>query len=94
MYILNDESEVTEIYFINEGKVGVSHQLQNQKNPKAITGIVTFINKNSYIFDYYVLFDKKSEFNYSVIEKIQAFYLTKTFLLEKILKKYPYFIAE
>ena len=45
------------------------------------------MNKNSYIFHYYELFDKKSELSYGVLEKIQGFEMTKMLATRKYIIK-------
>jgi hypothetical protein len=45
--------------------------------------------KYSYICDYYVLFDTKSEFIYIAETVVEAMSLSKSFLTEEIMPKYP-----
>ena len=46
-------------------------------------------NASSIICDYYVCFDKKSEFIYLAMTRVEAIYLSKKFLREEIFRKYP-----
>ena len=45
---------------------------------------------NSFICDYYVCFNRKSEFIFMVVQEVKAFSLAKKFLLQKIFPKYPH----
>lgn len=90
--ILDEENVVSDIYFILEGKlsVGFSPYVNSKKKPKH----QLIIDKNSYIFDYYVCYDKKTEFIYSVILEVSAFSISKEFFCEKIGAKYPIIFAK
>lgn len=48
---------------------------------------------NSFICDYYVCFNRKSEFIFMVVQEVKAFSLAKKFLLQKIFPKYPHIAA-
>ena len=47
------------------------------------------MRNNSYICDYYVCHNKKSEFIYICIENVEAISLSKDFLIEYLFPKYP-----
>ena len=47
------------------------------------------MQENTFLLDYYVTFNKKSEFIYVVVKQIKAFALTKKFLSEQLFPKYP-----
>ena len=48
------------------------------------------LKKHSFICDYYVCFNQKSEFIYMAISKVSAYSLSKNSLQEQIFPKYPY----
>ena len=78
------------MYFILEGKVGIGYYLMTQglsQEEQHHFGIK--LEKHSFICDYYVCFNKKSEFIYMAISKISAYSLSKKFLQEDIFPKYP-----
>lgn len=73
-----------------EGKVGIGYYLMTQglsQDESHHFGIK--LEKHSFICDYYVCFNKKSEFIYMAISKISAYSLSKKFLQEEIFPKYP-----
>lgn len=47
----------------------------------------------SFICDYYVCFNKKSEFIFMVVQEVKAFSLSKKMLLQKIFPRYPFIAA-
>ena len=49
---------------------------------------------NSFICDYYVCNNKKSEFIFIAVAEVKAFALSKRFLLHNIFVKYPDIAAE
>ena len=57
---------------------------------KQMMNEVEDFSDNSFICDYYVCFNKKSEFIYMAINKISAYSLSKKFLQEDIFPKYPH----
>ena len=78
------------MYFLLEGKVGIGYYLMTQglsQDESHHFGIK--LEKHSFICDYYVCFNKKSEFIYMAINKISAYSLSKKFLQEEIFPKYP-----
>jgi len=46
-------------------------------------------NYNYFLLDYYVCFNKRSEFNYIARSNIEAISLSKSFLHDNIFSKYP-----
>ena len=87
--ILDEENEVTDLYFIQEGTVGIGYYLMSQWLSKKQFEIGIEANKNNIILDYYVCYDKKSEFVYLALTRVQAIFLSKKFLREEIFRKYP-----
>ena len=69
------------MYFIMEGVVGIGYYLMAQglsKDESHHFGLKQ--KKYSYICDYYVCYNKKSEFIYMAIESVSAFSLGKKYL--------------
>jgi hypothetical protein len=87
--ILDEESEVSEMYFIQEGVVGIGYYLLTQGLTKKQFQIGITLGQYSYICDYYICFNKKSEFIYMTQANIKAMTIRKAFLQEKIFPKYP-----
>ena len=78
------------MFFLTEGKVGIGYYLNSQglsQEESHYFGIK--LEKHSFICDYYICFNKKSEFIYMAIENISSFSLSKKFLNEEIFPKYP-----
>ena len=87
--ILDEENEVTDMYFIQEGCVGIGYYLLSQGLSKQQYSLGIEVRNNSYICDYYISHNKKSEFIYICIENVEAIALSKTFLLDHLFQKYP-----
>jgi len=82
-YILEEGDEVTDMYFLLEGKVGIGYQLMSGQGLTQDDDLYHFgikLEKHSFICDYYVCFNKKSEFIYMAINRISAYSLSKKFL--------------
>jgi hypothetical protein len=91
--ILDEEDEVTEMYFIQDGVVGIGYYLLTQGLSKKQFKLGIFMKSKSFICDYYVCFNKKSEFIFMVVQEVKAFALSKKFLLHHIFPKYPFIAA-
>tara|TARA_B110000285_G_C15112535_1_gene612012 strand:+ start:1526 stop:2086 length:561 start_codon:yes stop_codon:yes gene_type:complete len=91
--ILDEEDEVSEMYFIQEGIIGIGYYLMTQGLSKKQFKLGIYMKANSFICDYYVCFNKKSEFIFMVVQEVKAFSLSKKFLLQKIFPKYPHIAA-
>lgn len=87
--ILDEENEVTDMYFIQEGCVGIGYYLLSQGLSKQQYHLGIEVRNSSYICDYYVCHNKKSEFIYICIENIEAIALSKKYLLDYLFPKYP-----
>lgn len=87
--ILDEENEVSEMYFIQEGSVGIGYYLMTQGLSKKQFHICIEAGQYSYICDYYVCFNKKSEFIYMAVSPVKAMSLNKKFLQNEIFSKYP-----
>ena len=87
--ILDEEEEVTEMYFIVSGQVGVGFHLYNQPLEKPRYQLVKFLAANTFFGDYYLCHVTKSEFVHICVEHVEAFALSADFLMDEIFPKYP-----
>lgn len=87
--VLDEEDEVTNMYFIQEGIVGIGYYLMTQGLSSKYYHLEIKEGQNKCICDYYVCFNKKSEFIYMAIEDVKAITLSKEFLVDYIFQKYP-----
>ena len=87
--ILDEENEVTDMYFIHAGVDGIGYYMMSQGLSKKQFIIGIECKQNSEICGYYVCFDKKSEFIYLATTNVEAISLSKRFLRGEIFKKYP-----
>ena len=87
--ILDEEDEVREMYLLEAGIVGIGFYLFTQGLSKKQYKLGTFMRGNSIICDYYVCFNKKSEFIFMVVQDVKAFSISQKFLKEEIFPKYP-----
>lgn len=89
--ILDEEDEVTEMYFFLKGIVGVCYYKMTQGLSKKEVETGIKYEKPIYICDYYVCYDKPSEFIYRAEGNmlLEGFCLDKKFLLNVIFPKYP-----
>mmetsp|Transcript_31747 Transcript_31747/g.31026 ORF Transcript_31747/g.31026 Transcript_31747/m.31026 type:complete len:127 (+) Transcript_31747:135-515(+) len=89
--ILSDEEqEVPEMYFTQEGKMGIGYAVISHWNGKPYK-LSKYFSGNFVIFDYYVLNNKKCEFLYMVLKPIKCFGLSKKFWHKQIVPKYTEF---
>src|SRR6056300_1507735 len=104
-YILVEEDDVTEIYFIIKGEwaVGFNNFPINHRDtsldkedienngPEDMNGITIAMRSVNYgyIGDYYVLASKRSQFYYVALTPVESFALTKQFIFKTIFKKFP-----
>jgi potassium voltage-gated channel Eag-related subfamily H protein 8 len=92
--ILDEEDEVSEMYFIMEGIVGIGYYLMTQGLSKSQYKLGIYMKSKSFICDYYVCFNQKSEFIFMIVQDVKAFSLQKKFLLHEIFPKYPIIAAQ
>ena len=88
--ILDEEDEVSDMYFITNGKVGIGFYTMTQglsKDQAHHLGIT--LDKHNYICDYYICFNLKSEFIFMAVEPVSAYSLSKKFLLNEIFIRHP-----
>ena len=83
--LYDEEDEVPEIYFILEGSVGVGFRLGGVGRPFKL---IKQMRDRTFICDFYVCNNKKSEFLYQATKEVKAFALQKKFI-KKIFEKYP-----
>ena len=79
-FIYDEEDEVSEMYFILEGTVGIGYYLFSQGLSKKQYKLGIFMKENSFICDYYVCHNRKSEFIFLAVQEVHAFALSKRFL--------------
>ena len=95
--IYDEEDEVSEMYFITEGIIGIGFSLM----ANGLTNEQYYIskrlqgNKNQLICDHYVVNLCKSQFIYMALKQdVKGFSLTKKFLHETVFPKYPQIIEK
>ena len=87
--IYDEEEEVNEMFFILNGTVGIGFHLYQQPLQKQRYKLTHFISQNTFFGDYYICNNTKSEFVHVAHTEIEAFSLTKEFLMDKVFPKYP-----
>jgi len=87
--IYDEEDEVSEMYFVQEGTIGIGYYLFAQGLSKKQYKLAIYMKENSFVCDYYVCNNKKSEFIFVAVQEVKAFALSKRFLLQHIFPKYP-----
>ena len=96
--LYDEEEDVTEMYFIIEGIVGVGFNLMSNgiKNKSLIISKELKGEKNQTIVaDHYVVNQCKSQFTYIAFQKdIHAFALTKKFVHENVFPEHPELMAK
>lgn len=92
--ILDEEEEVLEMYFIISGSVGIGYQLYQQPLEKPRFILVKSQAQNSFFGDYYIFFSIRAEFVHIAMTPIEAFALSRKFLMKKIFPQYPEIYTE
>jgi hypothetical protein len=87
--IYDEEDEVSEMYFILEGTIGIGYSLISNGFSKKEPKIAKKIKAEYLICDHYLVNGMKSQFIYTVVKEVKCFALTKKFLLKEIFPKYP-----
>ena len=80
MVIYDEEDEVPEMYFIKQGIIGIGFYVMSKQQGSKNYKIGIKVNNGSYICDYYVCHNKKSQFVYVVLKEVTAFAISKRFL--------------
>ena len=83
--IYEEETEASEIYFIMKGSVNVGCRLPGVAKPFMLQ---KSLKERQIIADFYVCFNKKSEFLYQAAKQTDCYCLTKKFINE-IFQKFP-----
>lgn len=74
--IYDPDDEVPEMYFIMEGMVGVGYYMPfGHESPSKRIRMAKYLKEWTFICDYYVLNNKKSEFLYKAIREVKAYAL-------------------
>jgi hypothetical protein len=92
--LYEEESEVPEMYFCLDGKVGVGFSIFARGAEGRQFRISKYFKKTFILCDHYVINNKRSEFLYMVVKPVNCFALTKKFLLRQIFPKYPEIASE
>ena len=87
--IYDEEEEVLEMYFILNGTVGIGFHTYQQPLDKMPFQITHQIGSNSFFGDYYLCNNTKAEFVHIAQTDVEAFALSKKFLMGKVFPKYP-----
>lgn len=90
-FILEEGSEVQEIYLLMNGLVSVGFTTYETTRAKPGYMQTYLINKQEAFGDYYVFFNTKSEFVYKAESpEVTCFALEKRFLIQRVFPKYPH----
>ena len=87
--IYDEEEEVLEMYFITQGQVGIGYHMYQQPLEKKRFETTHFLGSNSFFGDYYLCHNTKAEFVHVATTEVEAFALSKKFLMRKVFPKYP-----
>jgi len=77
------------MYFIVTGDVGIGYPYLQQPIQKERYSLTHQLGRNNFFGDYYILFNLKSEFCYIATNEVQAFALSKRFLVQTVFSQYP-----
>lgn len=78
--VYDEEDEVPEVYFIMEGNIGVGFRIPG-KDTNNIK-LIKYFKDDSFICDYYVCHNKRSEFVYQSVRETKVFAIQRKFLKE------------
>lgn len=92
--IYDEEEEVLEMYFIMSGTVGIGYHLYQQPLEKQRYKLTHFLGSNNFFGDYYLCNNMKAEFVHIATTEVEAFALSKKFLMRKVFPKYPQIFRE
>ena len=88
--IYDEEDEVPEMYFFNEGTIGIGFSLVANGVTNQQHFIVKKLTCPQLICDHYVVSQQKSQFIYMTYHgECKGFCLTKQFLHDRVFPKYP-----
>ena len=92
--IYDEEEEVLEMYFIVSGTVGIGYHLFQQPLQMDKYYLTHFLAANNFFGDYYLCHNTKAEFVHVAHSEVEAFCLTKTFLMTRVFPKYPFIYTD
>jgi len=84
--VYDEEDDVTEIYFIIEGTLGVGFRVPGTESNNI--KLIKFFRDDSFVCDYYVCNNKRSEFIYQALKETKVVALQKKFMKE-VFAKHP-----
>lgn len=87
--IYDEEDEVTEMYFVLEGSIGIGYSLISNGITRKQYKIAKKFKADCIICDHYVVNNQKSQFIYMALKEVKSFALNKKFVLKEIFPKYP-----
>jgi hypothetical protein len=77
------------MYFITSGSIGVGYHLYQQPLVSSRFNICHTLGQNNYFGDYYIFNNIRAEFVHIATSEVEAFSISKKFLVRKIFPKYP-----
>lgn len=87
--IFDEEEDVLEMYFVMQGTVGVGYHLFSQSLEKPRYTLAKNLEMNACFGDFYLCNSLKAEFLFVAVTMVEAFALSKEFLLDKLFPRYP-----
>ena len=87
--IYDEEEEVLEMYFVISGTVGIGYHLYQQPIEKERFHLTHYLAPNNFFGDYYLCNNTKAEFVHVAHTEVEAYSLSKKFLMGKVFPKYP-----
>jgi len=89
--IYEEEEEVAEMYFISVGQVaiGFTNYLSGSEMHRKNYKLTYMMQADQYFGDFYLTQNLKSEFLYIAHTNVEAFSLSKKFLMRRIFSKFP-----
>jgi len=87
--IYEEEEEVSEMYFIINGDVGIGYTIYMTPMDSKNYRLTYFKGPEDYFGAFYLTQNLKSEFLYLAYTDVEAFSLSKKFMMRKIFTKFP-----
>jgi len=92
--IYDEEEEVLEMYFIQSGEIQIGYHMYQQPLERDRYMLTHKLGSNSFFGDYYICHNKKAEFVHIATTEVEAFALSKKFLMRKVFPNYPQIYKE
>ena len=92
--IYDEDEEVLEMYFIMQGQVRIGYVMYQQPLEMDRMFLAVELRDNCFFGDYYICNNTKAEFVHVAVSEVQAFALSKKFLMRKVFPKYPVIFRE